>query len=361
MRKLTALFFLTGMTLAACGGSSDDGGGGSSVSISDLPGAVAKAQCGLYQKCFGDLFQFFSQGEDCVKLNEERAKNGEIGQLQAAVDAGKVKYDGAKAAQCLSDIEGRSCDELTNRLSDACDAAAEGSAAAGESCSYDFDCKGTAFCQFQAACPGKCTERLAAGASCESDDNCQDGLVCGGSTQACVKPAASGQPCGGGVQPECAPTLLCVGDDAQAKQAGTCKAMGEVFAAKAGDPCAYQDGTLCTTDLSCIYDAAPPAKGKCGARVGSGAACKRMAVPSMCPTGEYCDAAGTSNDGTCKALPGAGQACAKVLGDDRCAPYHRCDAGKCVGLQANGGPCGDDETCYSETCQSGTCKINSCQ
>lgn len=360
-RSLSALLVVSGFLFAACGGSSDDGGGGKTVSIENLPAEVAKAQCSLYEKCFGGLFQFFTNGEDCLKLTEERVKNAEIGQLAAAVDAGKVKYDGAMAAKCLADIAARSCDELANRLSDACDAAAEGSAAVGESCSYDFDCKGTAFCQLDGACPGKCTERLAAGAACKQDDDCQDGLVCGGATQACVKPGAVGEPCGGGVQPECAPTLFCVGDQAATKQAGTCKALNEVFAGKAGDSCSYQDGTLCATDLSCAYETLPPTSGKCTARVASGGACKRLSVPSMCPTDEYCDGAGTSPDGTCKALPGPGQPCVKVLDNDSCAPYARCDAGTCVALQANGGPCGSGNVCYSETCVSGTCKANACQ
>ncbi|GMV13270.1 MAG: hypothetical protein AMXMBFR56_14940 [Polyangiaceae bacterium] len=362
MRKasLSALLVLPGFLFAACGGSSDDGGGGAkTVSIDELPAEVAKAQCALYQKCFGDLFQFFTNGEDCLKISEERVKNAEIGQLAAAVASGKVKYDGAMAAKCLEDIAARSCAELANRLSDNCDAAAEGSAAVGEDCSYDLDCKGTAFCKLDGACPGKCTERLAAGGACKQDDDCQDGLVCGDATQACVKPGAVGEPCGGGVQPECGPTLFCVGDDDAAKQAGTCKALTEVFAGKAGDTCAFQDGTLCATDLSCVHDAPPPASGKCAARVGSGAACKRLAVPSMCPIGEYCD--GAALDGTCKALPGPGQPCVKVLDSDHCAPYSRCDGGTCVALQKNGGPCGGSQVCYSESCVSGTCKVNACQ
>lgn len=360
--SLLALLVVPSFSIAACGGSSDEGGGaGGSVAVGDLPAEVAKAQCSLYEKCFGGLATLFLKGEDCQKVLEERAKNGELGQLGTAVGSGKVKYDGAMAAKCLQEIAARACSELTNRLSASCDAAAEGSAAVGEDCSYDFDCKGTAFCKYSGACPGKCTDRQAAGGSCTQDDDCQDGLVCGNLTNACVKPAGPGEPCGGGVQPECAPTLFCVGADAQSKQAGTCKALSETFAAKSGESCSFQDGTLCTTDLSCAYSAPPPAKGACTARVGSGGACKRLAVPSMCPTGEYCEASGTSLDGTCKALPGPGQPCVKVLSDDACAPYSRCDGGTCVALQQNGGPCSSAEVCYSETCVSGACKANGCQ
>lgn len=358
-RWLSSVLVMTGFAYAACGGSSDDDGGGKTVGIDQLPGEVAKAQCALYQKCFGDLMQLFLNGEDCLKVSEERVKNGEIGQLASAVDSGKVSYDGAMAAKCLDELAARSCDDLVNRLTPSCDATAEGSAAVGESCSYDFECKGTAFCKLDGGCPGKCTERQAAGASCKGDDDCQDGLVCGNATKACVKPAALGEACGGGVQPECAPTLFCVGDQAATKTPGTCKALGEVFVGKAGESCSFQDGKLCSTDLSCVYEAAPPATGTCSARVGSGAACKRFSIPSACPSGEYCD--GTGLDGTCKALPGPGQKCVQVLNEDTCAPYSRCDGGTCVALQANGGPCSSGAVCYSETCVGGSCKVNACQ
>jgi hypothetical protein len=360
--SLRALLLVTPLFAIHCGGDSDDGGGGAkTVSLDDLPTEVAKAQCALYERCYGPVFSLFTGGEDCVTLTVERVKNGSVGQMQAAVAAGTLKYDPALAATCLSEIAAKACDALTDRLGDACDQAAEGSAAVGEDCSYDFDCKGTAFCKFDGGCPGKCTERLAAGASCSSDDDCQDGLVCGGATQACVKPAAVGQPCGGSVAPDCAPMSLCMGDDSSQQQAGTCKAFSEVFAGKAGDGCSYADGNLCAGDLSCVYDAPPPATGKCAAKVGSGAACKRLSVPQSCPAGEYCDGTGAATDGTCKALPGAGQPCAKVLGDDTCAPYARCEGGTCVALQHNGGPCANDDTCYSETCVGGTCKVNACQ
>ncbi|MCC6902567.1 MAG: hypothetical protein IT377_26585 [Polyangiaceae bacterium] len=360
LTTVSVLALASSMLFAACGGDSD-AGGSTSVAIEDLPAEVAKAQCALYAKCFGAVYGLFMNGEECEKLTKSRLENGSLGQLSTAVGSGKVTYDGAKAKQCLDEIAGRDCTELTVRLSETCDQVAEGSVELGGDCAYDFDCKGTAVCKTEAACPGKCTERGAAGASCSDDDQCQDGLVCGAATQACVKPGAENAACGGGVEPECAPTLFCAGADAATKTAGTCKPMSAVFAKKAGESCSYKDGTLCSPELSCVYDALPPTSGKCAAKVASGAACKRLSVPSACPDGEYCEGSGTSADGTCTAKPGPGKPCAKSLGDDVCAAYSRCDGGKCAELKDNGSPCGSGSACYSGECVSGTCKADRCQ
>jgi hypothetical protein len=362
MRPSTILVLALGSSLlpAACGGSSDEGGGGSTVALEDLPAEVAAAQCSLYEKCFGPVYGLFMNGEDCAKLTLSRVKNGDLGQLSAAVASGKVTYDAAKARQCLDEIAARTCTELTQRLSETCDQVAEGSVETGGECAFDFDCKGRAFCKLDAGCPGKCSALGAAGAGCSDDDHCQDGLVCG-SNSACVKPGAENEACGGGVEPECAPTLFCVGAEAATKTAGSCKPVSQVFAKKAGESCSYKDGTLCAPELSCVYDAQPPASGKCAAKVASGAACKRLSVPSACPEGEYCDGSGASADGTCKAKPGPGKPCAKALGDDVCAAYSRCEGGTCVELQDNGGPCQSSDVCYSGECVKGSCKANQCQ
>lgn len=360
-RSMLSSISVVSLVVVACGGSSEDGGGGKTLSIEDLPAEYAKAQCGLYKKCFGDVFGLFSKGEDCETLTKTRVESSSLGQLAAGVAAGKIKYDGAKAADCLAEIAARSCDALAQRTSEACDLAAEGSVAAGESCDYDFDCVGSLYCKFDSACPGKCSERQPAGAGCKRDDDCQDGLVCGGATQACVKPGAVGDACGGGVAPECAPTLTCAGASAATQTAGKCKAFSDVFSGGPGSACSFKELNLCTADQSCVFEGTPPTNGACAKKVASGAACKRASIPSACPAGEYCDGGAASADGTCKALPGAGEPCATELGDQVCAPYTRCDAGTCVALQNNGGPCKSDQACYSETCVGGVCKINACQ
>jgi hypothetical protein len=357
LHRTSIAALLAGLTLAsACGGSSDDSGGSSSIPASDLPSAVAKMQCDLLKKCFGSYFDLAMGGEDCLTVTTKRMENGSIAQVQASIDAGTVKYDASLAAACLSELGGRSCDALAQRTNDTCDKALTGTLAVGAECSYDFECEGKTYCNRASGCPGKCTALEPAGGSCTRDDACQDGLVC--HSGACVTPAAHGAACEGGSAPQCTPSYLCIGSTQTAP--GTCRSVSEIFNAQSGASCSYQDGTLCASGLSCAYDAAPPATGTCTAMVASGAACKVLAVPSMCPDGEYCAAGSGALDGTCKPLPGEGQACVQVLGDDTCAAYFRCDNGTCTALKPNGQSCSGDSVCYSETCTGGVCKIDGC-
>jgi hypothetical protein len=358
-RVLWVAPLLIGASLLASCGSSDTGGGTSgTVPLDQLAPELAKTECGLYEKCVGSVFGVLLGGEDCVTLTERRIDNGGVGALSAAVNAGTVKYDGAKAAACLKEIAGRDCSQLDDRSSETCDQAAEGSVAVGGDCNYDFDCQGLNYCKFSGSCPGKCAPHEAAGGTCAKNDDCQDGLICS-KQNACVKPAALGEACGGGVQPDCASTLFCIGDDAKAQKAGTCQDVATAFSAKAGDTCSYATGPLCTSDLVCVYDAGVTS-GTCQAKVASGAACKRVAVPGQCPSDPYCDGSGQTLDGTCKQLPGDGQPCAQTPIGNLCAAYTRCQNGSCVSLQGDGGPCSQDDVCYSQRCVQGVCKANAC-
>jgi len=350
---------VTLVTVAAalsCGGSSDDGGT-SSIPIADLPKDLADAECKIFEQCEGALIKIFLNGEDCRTLFERRVQNSDFSQLEAGVKAGNVSYDGKAAAECLKEIDSRSCDALSNRTFDSCDRATEGTVAAGGDCTHDFECTGTAFCKYSGSCPGKCTDKQVAGASCTADDQCQDGLVCSEKTRACIKPAANGEACGL-TAPPCTPSLMCAGETDNT--GGTCRPWQEVFVGKTGAACALTSGLLCTTDLACVIDNLQQLTGTCQAIASSGGACKRAAIPSGCPSGEYCDGAQTSLDGTCKQLPAAGQPCATILGKPACAPYTRCVTGTCQALQDNGNACTIDGICYSGHCVTGVCRTSAC-
>jgi hypothetical protein len=346
----------------AAGSSGGAAGSGGSVSLDQLASELAKTECGLYEKCVGQAISVFFGDEDCVTVTTSRVENGGLSQLETAVDSGKVSYDPALAAQCLADIAARTCDELDNRSSDICEQAVAGTVPLDGDCQFDFDCQGKNYCKFSGSCPGKCAPREAAGGSCNQNDDCQDGLVCSKQTNACVKPAAANESCGGGVAPDCASALFCVGADAQSGQAGTCQATADVFSATSGQTCSWAAGPLCAGDLACVYSSVtgPNPTGTCQAKVASGAACKTVSIPNQCPSGEYCAGPTTSLDGTCTAKPAAGEPCATTPIGTVCAAYTRCESGNCVALQANGGPCSQDAVCYSEHCVQGGCKINAC-
>ncbi len=358
IRELLASGLAVGLCVTACGGSDSDGGGGSNVAVADVPKLAADAYCKLYERCLGDVFSVFLNGEDCRTLTERRMKNSELGTLQAAVDAGAVKYDGSKVSACLADISGRSCDQLTQRTSDVCEQALEGTVAVGDDCKADYECAGKdTFCEFSGACPGKCANRKASGEGCTQDDDCADGLMCSDATQTCETPAAKGAACGAGVAADCDPAYACLGGDAQTSTPGTCTDVSKIFAAKEGETCDIQANQWCESGLSCAATAAgPPAVVECVKTVASGAACKHFAVPDQCPAGEYCDAGAQAIDGTCKPLPKAGEPCVQGLTGVRCEPYARCDnSGTCRPLADNGAACDGGSLCYSEHCVGGKC------
>ena len=357
IRKLLASGLLVGMGVVACGGSDDSSNSGTAVAVKDVPKLAADAYCKLYERCLGPLFSLFLNGEDCRTLTERRFQNSELGTLQDAIDAGSVKYRADKVSACLSEISGRSCDELTQRGFDACEQALEGTVASGGDCKADYECQGKdSFCEFSAACPGKCAARKAAGESCTADDDCTNGLMCA-DDGTCTKPVGLGAACGQGVAPDCEPRYACLGGDATTQTAGTCTDPATVLSGKEGDTCDIQATDLCDAGLTCAATSAgPPAGVECVAKVASGATCKHFAFPDQCPAGEYCDAAATDLEGTCKALPKAGEPCVQGLTSKLCEPYARCDStGTCRPLADDGAACEGNALCYSEHCIGGKC------
>ncbi len=81
----------------------------------------------------------------------------------------------------------------------------------------------------------------------------------------------------------------------------------------------------------------------------SGGGCT-LAVPDMCPSGEYCQLGAPSQ---CTALPKNGEPCAGgLILKPNCQAYNRCVNGTCRAMGINGNTCVDDKECYSGFCDS---------
>src|SRR5262245_12537746 len=129
---------------AACGSSTEDG---DSVAIDALPGEYAKALCAAYQQCVGDLPEIAMPGEDCVANTTIRIQEG-FSAIEAAIDDGRVSYDGSLARTCIDTVAAYGCGELLEREPEACRNALEGSVAEGGDCTLDEECRGEAYCDF---------------------------------------------------------------------------------------------------------------------------------------------------------------------------------------------------------------------
>jgi hypothetical protein len=353
----------------AAGESSGGSAGTSGITLDALPDAYAKAYCSVLERCFGAFYGLITAYEDCEKITAERLRQSGLDALSAAVAGGSVEYHADKVQGCIDSMQSKACADLTERASDACEAAITGTRALGESCELDEECEGSLICDVKDACPGSCVERYTAGIPCGSDDQCADGLVCSQVTAHCVKPADEGEGCGGGVEAQCAAGLLCKGEDKSKMQAGSCVTLDAVALGGEGDACDPATLALCQSGLSCVITAVNPVTWACKKPGGAGATCG-IGLPEACPVGQYCpvttaDLLAMTVEAKCTPLPSAGEACAPRPFDSlqACAPYERCDTdGRCIGLRNLGQSCDTSDVCYTQRCVSGACEpVGACE
>ncbi len=345
----------------ACGGGTDSSSGddGPGIALAELPAKYSESLCQVFTSCVGDLYGIFRPGETCLKGISVTIEEG-LASLPDAVDAGRVKYHGTKVQKCLDEIAAGTCETLSQRPTESCKAAIEGTIAAGGDCTQDAECSGPQYCKTGDTCPGKCAPYEKAGGACASSDNCASGLKCGDNGH-CVAPSQRGEACEQG-EPDCADGLMCLGQDPTANTPGSCYPIAEALSGKQGDDCAF-DGKLCADGYACEIKSIKPISGTCVAKVDSGAAC-RAAFPDECPADEYCGlGVNPLLPGTCTSKPKAGEPCAAALGGGQiCAPYTRCDANVCRAIAHAGEDCNADDTCYSGHCVNKACVTgNSCE
>lgn len=350
---------LAGFTFAVgCG----DDGGSSGPTLDALPPLLAEELCDAYLRCLGPATPKGLSQDACVATNTASIDDGSFQYVQGAVDAGRVRYNGASARACLDALSTSACTAIgSGDLPAVCDSAIIGTIAIGDPCAIDEECEGDAFCMMGTTCPGTCTALRAAAETCKDDDECADGLSCS-ATGRCTTKATAGTVCGGANGPECALGLICAGEDKDMGVSGECTAISEVFVGDVGDTCSLTDGTFCKEGVSCAATitgsgATTMVVWACEAELAANADCK-LAIPDQCPADQFCDVnpEGTvpTFAGTCTNLPRAGQECSawqKV-----CADGTVCDKdGICQPINRIGGACNDESQCASATCNGTTC------
>jgi hypothetical protein len=367
MRKLIAVL-MTSTAMAACSGSNSSDSSSNAIPLEQIPATLAKSYCAAELGCNPFFYGVAFANTDCALQLTKQFQEASYNDIQAAVIAGTVTYDGNLARTCADTVSAGACTALDNDTPDSCQNALAGTLDTGADCNIDQECKGLSRCDVSAGtCPGKCAPRASAGVACGKDSDCALQLVCSPITSKCVAPGVVGEQCAGTVAGNCAAGLLCIGNDDGNKKAGTCMTAAATLSKGVGETCDLQQGPWCTAGLSCVVQslAGSALSSQCQAVSAAGAACG-IGIPSDCPAGQFCplqlkDLVAGTFTATCSPLPASGEACAPKLGLARCAAALVCDETTaplkpvCTAPHDLGQTCTDDSLCYSQHCVGGAC------
>lgn len=297
-----------------------------SIALEDLQAETIRARCERLVRC-----GLLATEETCTAFFRTPDEDN----LHAAIDAGKIRYDGVKALACQTALAALSCDASSReaRVVPACDGVFTGRVADGDACSFDAECASgrcdEAQCPFDTCCSGTClaTEtRAAAGASCETDAGCAVDAFCG-KDKRCHELAKIGGLCAR--DSECDYGLGCIG--ATELMDGNCRAMPLL-----GERCPYlrcaEVGATCDAMTKLCVPVGLP-----------GATCTSA---TDCSFYARCDLAA----GRCAEIPSLGMPC-----DGFCAGESFCDlaTNRCAPPLENTTPCTSDNQCASQFCDEG--------
>jgi hypothetical protein len=308
--------------VAILGACDDDSGDG--LTVDNIDEAVASAFCDIYVRC-----GVIDDHATCLAIFGNNLGLG--GDLEAAVDAGKVIFDAGKGRECLNSFGNATCDlrvgVFSNRTQPlACDETFRGTVGAGGQCALNEECI-SHDCDVP-ACP----------------DACCQGTCVGDAPPARV-----------GIGSPCTSTLQCINSYCDLAGTSTCTAF-------------VPDNAPCMSSASCESGAC--SQMICRATVPVGGACSPTApcrdLGTFChPTTMLCTASGLTGDpctieqecsayytctGTACALGARlGEACSQV---NSCIDQTYCDATTmlCTAPKPDGAACMNDNECQGDIC-----------
>jgi hypothetical protein len=343
--------------------------GPSDIALGSFALPYARAVCGAQARC-----------QTLSASVEGRCRAALAASLDAdvhkALAAGRLRYDGGAARTCVDGLDSTRCLSRgpTDATQAACYRALQGTVAAGQPCSFLFECS-AGLCVPDSTCPASCPTLAPRGQPCSAQGPFCDervGLVCIGGV--CAPPGASGASCA--LQRDCQIGLLCAGSRC-------------VSLHRAGEPCERDEncdaGTFCAetcqprlgAGASCGADADTIDAALRGAQCADGLVCKGAALTTQgAPVGGTC-AAPAAEKSACAVDPGglqlfidgcqgglfcSGGACAPLPASGPCAPHGACDGASycdasdaCQPLKPDGATCQTPVECAGSACPAGQC------
>lgn len=341
----------------------------------DILGAFCDGQtrCGLFASAAG-----------CVSVFGALVPNFCTADERASFSDSRAEISGSQADACFNAIRttsacGAGAFPGDNIFAPECDTAIRGLVAGGGQCFNQNDCVPTAYCNFNAQCPGTCANKKAAGVAAMSSEECADpnAYIYDGK---CAVPVAAGQSCApvspATNQRDCvagnycngsntcvalvAATGACVNDEdcvsGHECVNSTCQPLGGATAACDNPLANGQTVPGCKLDLYCDVAAVNDATGVCKVLEAAGGGCF---FDNQCQSTLYCNGETLFPNpakGTCATRPGTGGTCSTQIpcGKDLYCATNMCAAKKADGQACTGAAANDQ--CLSGNCDNGTCK-----
>lgn len=313
---------------------------GSCVRAEKLDYRIAKASCDLRVEC-GD----YPNVRTCMDLTYVEQPET---YLDAALDAGRLDYDGAQAYRCVRAIKKLKCHrgEDESEVLEDCQGIVSGAVEPEEPCMLSDECRGErSICGFNPTCtdeccPGACRfipGPFAAGEPCDSAQECESGTYCdfsAGASAVCTAQPREGDPCeeiNYGNSDTCTDGTFCNEDLVCEKP--------------------REDGAACSNDDQCRGTSqCDDEENVCVARGKKGDPCES---DSDCLRGDH-----ICHENACVKPLDVGDECGEWT--RRCADYAVCEGDTCAELGKVGDPCDvlgiNGIPCYpSLYCDEGAC------
>lgn len=266
-------------------------------------------------------------------------------QEREAVDAGRLRYDGAAARACLTGLEARAC--FSTATVPACERIFTGLQQLGAECFSGPECVAGAWCDRTSTCPGRCTALVPPGGLARDLIGCAPGNAAVDQRDGgwlCRAPVSSGARCRQPGENVFGTSCLSSTESCSLPAdggAGFCEPWRTTLQPRGGT---CGGGQFCQRGLACRF-VPGETTGRCQDLIPLGQSCQLDF--NGCALGATC-----GTDERCVPEPRVGEACTST-----CARGARCVNAVCVAEGGVGGACPCE---FGLRCVDGRCQTRAC-